>query len=69
MMASGNLVLWIVLLGVAFFLFKVAAGLIGRMSEKRIRRKCRRNHGRVTSRRSHRPAVRLSANASKASAP
>ena len=69
MMTSGNLVLWIVLLGVAFFLFKVAASLIGSLSEKRIRRKCRRNHGRVISRRSHRPAVRLSANASKASVP
>ena len=67
MMTSGNLVLWLVLLGVAFFLFKVVASLVGSLSDKRIRRKCRRNHGRVVTRRAHRPAVRLSANAPKAS--
>jgi hypothetical protein len=67
MMTSGNLVLWLVLLGAAFFLFKVVASLVGSLSDKRIRRKCRRNHGRVVTRRAHRPAVRLSANAPKAS--
>jgi len=69
MLKHGNLLLWIVLLGVAFVLFKVVASLIGSVSEKRIHRKCRRNHGHVVSRRSRRPAVRLSANAPKASAP
>ncbi len=69
MLKHGNLVLWLVLLGVAFVLFKVVASLIGSVSEKRIHRKCRRNHGRVVSRRSHRPVVRLSANAPNASAP
>ena len=69
MMAYGNLVLWLVLVGVALVLFKVVATLIGSVSEKRIRRKCRRNHGRVISRRSEPPAVRLSAKAPKASAP
>ena len=59
--------LWLVLLGVAFFLFKVVASLVGSLSDKRIRRKCRRNHGRVVARRAHRPVVRLSANAPKAS--
>jgi hypothetical protein len=67
MITSGNLVLWLVLLGVAFFLFKVVASLVGSLSDKRIRRKCRRNHGRVVARRAHRPVVRLSANAPKAS--
>jgi len=68
MMANGNLVLWLVLLGVAFFLFKLVASLIGSFSDKRIRRKCRRNHGRVVARGSHRPIVRLNTKAPKASA-
>jgi len=67
MLKHGNLLLWIVLLGVAFALFKVVASLIGSVSEKRIHRKCRRNHGRVVSRRSQRPVVRLSANVPRAS--
>jgi peptidoglycan/LPS O-acetylase OafA/YrhL len=68
MFKHGNLLLWIVLLGVAFVLLKVVASLIGSLLEKRIHRKCRRNHGRVVSRRSHRPVVRLSAKVPKASA-
>jgi len=68
MWKHGNLVLWLVLLGVAFFLFKIVAALIGSVSEKRIHRKCRRNHGRVVSRRSRRPVVRLSARVPKTSA-
>ena len=67
-MKSGNLVLWLVLLGVAFFLFKAVASLVGSLSDKRIERKCRRNHGRVVTRRAHRPLVRLSAKVPKPSA-
>lgn len=67
-MMSGNLVLWLLLLGVAFFLFKAVASLVGSLSDKRIQRKCRRNHRRVISRRAHRPVVRLSAKAPKPSA-
>ena len=61
MLKHGNLVLWLVLLGVTLAFFKILASLIGSLSENRIRRKCRRNHGRVVTRRSHRPVVRLSA--------
>ena len=68
MMANGNLVLWLILLGVAFFVFRLVASLIGSLSDRRIRRKCRRNHGRVVARRAHRPLVRLSARTPKATA-
>lgn len=67
-MKSGNLVLWIVLLGAAFFLFRVVASLVGSLSDKHIQRKCRRNHGRVVTRRAHGPVVRLSAKVPKPSA-
>ena len=42
------------------------ASLVGSAVDGRIRRKCRRNHGRVVARRARRPAVTLSVRAAKA---
>jgi hypothetical protein len=61
-----NLLLWAVLLGVAVVVFNAVASLVGRATDGRIRRKCRRNHGRVIPRRSGRSLVTLSAKTAKA---
>ena len=61
-----NLLLWAVLLGVAFVVFNAVASLAARVADGRIRRKCRRNHGRVIARGSRRSLVRLSARTAKA---
>ena len=61
-----NLLLWAVLLGVAFVVFNGAASIVGQATDGRIRRKCRRNHGRVIPRRTGRSLVTLSAKTAKA---
>ena len=66
MMPIGNLLLWTVLLGVAFVVFNGVSTMVGRATDGRIRRKCRRNHGRVIARRSGRTLVTLSARTAKA---
>ena len=65
-MPIGNLLLWAVLLGVAFVVFNGVTSMVGRATDGRVRRKCRRNHGRVIARRSSRPLVTLSAKTAKA---
>jgi hypothetical protein len=66
MMPIGNLLLWAVLLGVAFVVFNGVASMVGRATDGRIRRKCRRNHGRIITRRSGRNLVTLSARTARA---
>jgi len=65
MMPFGNLLLWIALLGVAFLVFNILSSVIGKATDGRIRRKCRKNHGRVVARRDRRPLVTLSAKTAK----
>lgn len=66
MIPTGNLLLWVTMLGVALLAFNAISNLLGRATDGRIRRKCRKNHGRVASRRSTRPLVTLSAKTAKA---
>ena len=65
-MPTGNLLLWVVVLGVALVIFHFVTSVVGRAVDGRIRRKCRRNHGRVIPRRSGRNYVALSARTAKA---
>ncbi len=61
-----NLLLMAVLLGVAVVVFNGVTSVVGRATDGHIRRKCRRNHGRVIARRSGRALVTLSAKTAKA---
>lgn len=65
MMPSGNLLLWIALLGVAFVAFSALRAVLGSVFDAHTRRKCNRNHGRVVPRRARRPVVTLSAKTAK----
>ena len=66
MIPTGNLLLWVAVLGAAFLVFNAVTAVIGRATDGRVRRKCKRNHGRVASRRSGRSLVTLSAKTAKA---
>jgi hypothetical protein len=66
MIPSGNLLLWVAVLGASFLVFNAVAAALGRATDGRVRRKCKRNHGRVAHRRSGRPLVTLSAKTAKA---
>lgn len=61
MMPFGNLLLWGVLAGVGFVVLGIVASAIHSATMARLRRKCRRNHGRVVSRRAGRTPITLSA--------
>jgi hypothetical protein len=63
---TPNLLLVAVLLGVAFVLFHGIHLVLGRFADGRIRRKCRRNHGRVIPRDARRKLVTLSARTARA---
>ena len=64
MMPFGNLLLWTVLAGVGCLVMGVIITAVHSAAEARLRRKCRRNHRRVISRRSNRPAITLNARCS-----
>jgi hypothetical protein len=66
MLPTGNLMLWVALLGVAFVAFNAVRTLLHSATDARTRRKCHRNHGRVISRRDRRQVVTLSAKTAKA---
>lgn len=61
MMPIGNMLLWGVLAGVGCLVVGAIVSALHSAADARVRRKCRRNHGRVISRRHTRPAITLSA--------
>ncbi len=65
-MPTGNILLWVAVLGVAFVAFNAVRSLVHSATDARTRRKCHRNHGRVVTRRAHRQVVTLSAKTAKA---
>lgn len=66
MIPTGNILLWVALLGVAFVVFNALSSVLGSVTDARTRRKCHRNHGRVITRRDRRQVVTLSAKTAKA---
>lgn len=64
MMPFGNLLLWGVLAAIGCFVVGAIVTALHSAADARVRRKCRRNHGRVMSRRQGRTAITLSARCS-----
>lgn len=61
MLPFGNLLLWVVMAGIGFIVVGGVVSALNSANDARLRRKCRRNHRRVSSRRAGRPAITLSA--------
>ncbi|MFM1768121.1 MAG: hypothetical protein RJA22_650 [Verrucomicrobiota bacterium] len=61
MLPFGNLLFWGVLAGIGFLVIGAVVSALHSAADASVRRKCRRNHRRVSSRRVGRPAITLSA--------
>jgi len=64
MMPFGNLLFWGMLAAVGCLAIAMMLSAVHSAADARVRRKCRRNHRRVISRRANRPVITLNARCS-----